>query len=251
MEWVKTVEKKWTESDYKSIIEKIKHGEELTDNDLTVIENYVKLNPDEGLDSSIVNFLIGHELNRHSTYFNMGSYTSTGRLAGAEALASIKKIKNGTWWRKPVSTTYSKTGYKTWKQVSGDVSRFNTVKTAKNTEDFLNGTGEFVKRKGVKGAAKSVGVFGGTLAVLDGVTTYFERVDQYGATSAAIDGVSHTGTAVGAMYIGAIIGSATPIPVIGTVAGVAGGVMLNNLFNIVYDGFSHGKWEWGNLFKFW
>ncbi|MGT2964004.1 T7SS effector LXG polymorphic toxin [Streptococcus acidominimus] len=255
MDWVKQVDERWTsyktENDYKSIIEKIKNGEDVTEQDLIVIENYIKSNPNEVLDSSIVHFLFENELNRYTSYFNAGSYASTGRLAGAEALASIKKIKNGTWWRKPVSTTYSKTGYKTWKQVSGDVSRFNNVKAAKHTEDLLNGTGTFVKGTGVKGAAKSVGLLGSSLAVLDGVSTYFERVDQYGATSAAIDGVAHTGTAVGAMYVGAIIGSAIPIPVVGTLAGAAGGVIVNNLFNIIYDGFSHGKWEWENLFKFW
>ncbi|EUJ18931.1 hypothetical protein [Listeria aquatica] len=97
---------------------------------------------------------------------------------------------------------------------------------------------------------KSIGVFGGTTAVLDGGLTYLERRDEYGETSAVIDGAVHTGTAVGSLYAGAAIGSLIPIPVVGTVAGAVGGYLVNGISNTLYDGFAHGEWNWDN-FKLW
>ena len=77
-----------------------------------------------------------------------------------------------------------------------------------------------------------------------------ERKDKYGTTSAAIDGTAHAATSVGAIYAGAAIGSAIPIPVVGTVAGAVGGYLVNGLANTIYEGFAHGKWNLDN-FKLW
>ncbi|MCC9693958.1 hypothetical protein HK253_06000 [Streptococcus agalactiae] len=130
---------------------------------------------------------------------------------------------------------------KTWKQVNGEVNRFKDVREAKHLDQAINGTGEYVKGSGIKGAAKSVGYLGGTMAVLDGVTTYMDRKEKYGNTSAAIDGVAHTGTAVGAMYAGAAIGSAIPIPVVGTLVGALAGYAIGSLSNSIYDQLAHGN----------
>ena len=176
------------------------------------------------------------------------SYSSTVNLAIAEGIASYRKIKNGTWYGKPVAST--RTGYKTWRQVSGDVSRFNIVKSAKHTDEIINGTGKLVRGTGFKGFLKSVGAVGGALAVLDGGITYLERKEQYGETSAVIDGVAHTSTAVGAIYAGAAIGSMIPIPVVGTLAGAFAGYVVNAAANTVYDGLAHGKWDWSNFALF-
>ncbi|EUJ43456.1 hypothetical protein [Listeria riparia] len=151
-----------------------------------------------------------------------------------------KKIKGGTWHNSPVKST--KSGLKTWKQVNGDVSRFKDVKNARKVDSILNGTG--------KAFPKSLGVAGAAGVVLDGAATYLERKDEYGETSAAIDGVVHTGTAVGSIYAGAAIGSLIPIPVVGTLAGAAGGYLVNGVANTLYDGFAHGKWNLDN-FKLW
>lgn len=176
------------------------------------------------------------------------SYSSTVNLAIAEGIASYRKIKNGTWYGKPVAST--RTGYKTWRQVSGDVSRFDIVKSAKHTDEIINGTGKLVRGTGFKGFLKSVGAVGGTLAVLDGGITYLERKEQYGETSAVIDGVAHTSTAIGAIYAGAAIGSMIPIPVVGTLAGAFAGYVVNAAANTVYDGLAHGKWDWSNFALF-
>ena len=176
------------------------------------------------------------------------SYSSTVNLAIAEGIASYRKIKNGTWYGKPVAST--RTGYKTWRQVSGDVSRFNIVKSAKHTDEIINGTGKLVRGTGFKGFLKSVGAVGGALAVLDGGITYLERKEQYGETSAVIDGVAHTSTAVGAIYAGAAIGSMIPLPVVGTLAGAFAGYVVNAAANTVYDGLAHGKWDWSNFALF-
>ncbi|WP_424554764.1 hypothetical protein [Streptococcus agalactiae] len=100
---------------------------------------------------------------------------------------------------------------KTWKQVNGEVNRFKDVREAKHLDQAINGTGEYVKGSGIKGAAKSVGYLGGTMAVLDGVTTYMDRKEKYGNTSAAIDGVAHRGA------------------------------------NTLYDGIAHNDWDWDNF----
>ncbi|MBC6310737.1 hypothetical protein HCJ66_14445 [Listeria sp. FSL L7-1582] len=171
-----------------------------------------------------------------------GGYASTLNVARAETIASSKKIKGGTWHNSSVKST--KSGLKTWKQVNGDVGRFKSVKTARKVDEFVNGAGELSK-----GFPKSIGALGGAGAVLDGAT-YMERKDEYGEVSAAVDGVVHTGTAVGSIYAGAAIGSLIPIPVVGTVAGAAGGYLINGVANTLYDGFAHGTWNLDN-FKLW
>ncbi|QTZ59050.1 T7SS effector LXG polymorphic toxin [Streptococcus equi] len=245
LEWTKVVEKRWEKSkhnlqlEYDHIVNKLKEGGELNDNDLTIIGYYIKKFPTNDLSQIISNSILANNIGVINSFSKAASYTSTGWLVLAEGFASIDKIKGGTWWRKPVSRIYSRTGYKTWKQVSGDVSRFKKVKIAKNTDELINGTGKIVKGSGAKGILKSIGILGGSMAVLDGATIYYDRVDEYGATSAVIDGVAHTGTAVGAIYVGAAIGSLIPIPVVGTVIGAATGAIVNNLANIIYDEFAH------------
>ncbi|MBC6136299.1 hypothetical protein HB825_15785 [Listeria booriae] len=172
-----------------------------------------------------------------------GGYASTLNVARAETIASSKKIKGGTWHNSSVKST--KSGLKTWKQVNGDVGRFKSVKAARKVDKFVNGAGELSK-----GFPKSIGALGGAGAILDGATTYMARKDEYGEVSATVDGVVHTGTAVGSIYAGAAIGSLIPIPVVGTVAGAAGGYLINGVANTLYDGFAHGTWNLDN-FKLW
>lgn len=88
-------------------------------------------------------------------------------------------------------------GYKTWKQVNGDVSRYKTVQNAKRLDELANGTGTVVRGIGIKSVTKSVGILGGSLAVLDGGLTYLERKDEYDEKSATIDGVAHTTISIG------------------------------------------------------
>ncbi len=168
---------------------------------------------------------------------------STTNVLIAEANASKKKIKGGTWHKSKVKST--KTGEKTWKQVNGDVNRFKSVKSAKKVDGVLNGTGDLSK-----GFTKGVGALGVVGSLADGVITYNDRKDEYGETSAVVDGVVHTGTAVGSIYTGAAIGTLIPIPVVGTVVGAVGGYVVNGVANTLYDGFAHGKWNFDN-FKLW
>ena len=119
----------------------------------------------------------------------------TGHLASREAIASYHKIKNGTWYGIRVKSTTS--GYKTWKQVNGDVSSHKAVQNAKRLDELANGTGIVVRGIGRKSVTKSVGILGGSLAVLDGGLTYLERKDEYDETSAMIDVVAYTTTSIG------------------------------------------------------
>ncbi|WP_170241354.1 T7SS effector LXG polymorphic toxin [Streptococcus suis] len=231
---------------YEEVVKKLENGGELSKEDIASIEDFIQERPDYLLDSIVSNALMVHEVGGASSYAKGASYLSTGSLAGTEALASIKKIKNGTWWRKPVSTTYSKTGYKTWRQVSGEVSRFKNVKVARSADELINGAGKIVKGGGAKGALKSVGTLGGALAIFDGVTTYFDRVDQYGTVNATVDGVAHTATAVGSIYVGAAIGSLIPIPVVGTIAGAVAGYVFGGIVNTLYDGLVRNDWDGDN-----
>lgn len=169
-------------------------------------------------------------------------YASVANRAGKEAVVGKIKIDNGNWHNSLVKSTRS--GLKTWKQVNGDVKRFKTVKEAKQVDEFLNGTGK------VTDGLKGVGVLGGAGALLDGATTYLDRKKKYGNTSAAIDGVAHTASSVGAIYAGAAIGSAIPIPVVGTVAGAVSGYVIGGAIGTVYDGVAHGTWNLDN-FELW
>ena len=189
--------------------------------------------------------LMRNSLNVLKNVGMIASYTSTANVASKEALASLQKFQNGTWYGKAIKST--KSGHKTWKQVSGDVNRFKSVKSAKNTDEILNGTGTIARGTGARGVAKSIGYLGGSLALFDGGLTYLERKEQYGATSAAIDGVAHTGTALGSIYVGAVVGNVIPIPVVGTIAGAVAGYFVGGIANTLYDGFAHGKWNLDNF----
>ena len=120
----------------------------------------------------------------------------TGNVILKEGVASGKKIKAGTWYGKKVKST--KSGYKTWKQVNGDVNRFKSVKGAKNLDEIANGTGKF--SQGIKG----LGYLGVASVALESTTTYFERKEKYGNTSATIDAAAHVlnenGEAIKGLY---------------------------------------------------
>ena len=168
----------------------------------------------------------------------------TGNVILKEGVASGKKIKAGTWYGKKVKST--KSGYKTWKQVNGDVNRFKSVKGAKNLDEIANGTGKF--SQGIKG----FGYLGVASVALESTTTYFERKEKYGNTSATIDAAAHGASAAGAIYAGAAIGSLIPIPVLGTVIGAATGFVIGNVLNSVWDELAHSKdndfFSWKTLF---
>ena len=228
-EWVSNLNKKFEEKELDLIISKMPN---LTQNDLDLLKEYALKYPDEETPEKLVDIL-----NQLGDRITKGGYISTANLAIYETLASIKKYKNGTWYKAPVKST--KTGFKTWKQVRGDVNRFKTVKEARYTDEILNGTGLDFSKKApkltVKGAFKSVGILGGTGAILDGGTTYLERKDKYGEVNAAVDGVVHTASSVGAIYAGAWVGSFIPVPVLGTVVGAFAGWFVNTITNNFYD----------------
>lgn len=234
-EWVSNLNKKFEEKELDLIISKMPN---LTPNDLDLLKEYALKYPDEETPEKLVDIL-----NQLGDRITKGGYISTANLAIYETLASIKKYKNGTWYKAPVKST--KTGFKTWKQVRGDVNRFKTVKEARYTDEILNGTGLDFSKKApkltVKGAFKSVGILGGVGAVLDGGTTYLERKDKYGKVSAAIDGVGHSATSIGAIYAGAAIGSAIPIPILGTITGAVAGAIAGNLFSSIWDEVFHSE----------
>ncbi len=247
------------EVEIKSILDKVNNQEDLSADEVQALKDYNEKYPNGSLKSEVSVIMdayknwqeeSGNQSVEEFSKWLKGklttlSYASTFNVAIKESVASAKKIKGGTWYGKSVKST--KSGYKTWRQVSGDVNRFKAVKNAKKADEVINGTGKIIKGKGVKGAAKSVGALGGSLAVLDGGLTYLERKDEYGQTSAIVDGVAHTGTALGSIYVGAAVGSAIPIPVVGTVAGAAAGYLVGGIANTVYDGFAHGKWDLSNF----
>lgn len=57
-------------------------------------------------------------------------------------------------------------------------------------------------------------------SALDGVNIFLERKNEYGKLNAAIDGVAHTPTSVGAIYVGAIVGFFILISVVWTLASI-------------------------------
>ena len=203
-EWATNLNDKYYKKELDLILNKIPN---LTESDIAKLEEYASNYEGKDVSEDMLDTLKAID----KTIEGVGGL-ATKNLIFREFVASVKKIKNGTWYGSPVKST--KTGYKTWKQVNGDVKRFKKVKKAKKLDEILNGTGDpktlgnGVTKITPKSVAKSVGVLGGISAVLDGGTTYLERKDKYGEVSAMVDGVAHTASSVGAIYVGALIGTA-------------------------------------------
>lgn len=70
-----------------------------------------------------------------------GSHLITANLIAKETIESLAlKSTKKTWYRTSVKST--KSGFKTWKQVNGDVNRFKSVKGAKNIDKVFNCIGK-------------------------------------------------------------------------------------------------------------
>ena len=93
------------------------------------ILNQTPLNKLYGFESEKDNIDASSIINISKNTLTYVSYGVTGNLSWKEAVASLSKSKNGTWWRSSVRST--KSGYKSWRQVSGDVSRFKSVRMLK------------------------------------------------------------------------------------------------------------------------
>lgn len=163
MSWATEVSKKWKKrekiiDDYRRVVKKAESGVELTQEDLEAATKYQSNFPTNELPNSISNSIENSGEVESEKVLNWMGLAFTGNLAYKEAVASYKKIKNGTFWRSVVKST--KTGFKTWNQVMGDVNRFKIVKQAKKLDEMINGTGTFVKGSGIKGFTKSIGVLG-------------------------------------------------------------------------------------------
>ncbi|WP_339099352.1 hypothetical protein IGL98_000214 [Enterococcus sp. DIV0840] len=240
---VQAFQKKVTEADEKQRKTKEKDLNSMTPSEM--IAKYGVDDPDVKKRINDINNGISYTaLNKLKDGTEAISHSATANLLARETIASGKKIKNGTWHGSSVKST--KSGFKTWKQVNGDVNRFKAVKNAKHYDEVLNGTGK------IGSGLKGLGYLGAAGAIFDGGTTFFERKDKYGTTSAAVDGTAHAASSVGAVYAGAAIGSLIPIPVVGTLVGAAAGFVVGNVLNSVWDELAHSKdnkfFSWGTLF---
>jgi hypothetical protein len=233
MTWVETVNSQWKKREevvqgYQTALKKIQSGQDLTDADIVAIAAYVKRYPETKVPKKVSNAIEDFETQNGidvAQIFSGVGWFTVGMVAGAEGVASYKKIMNGTFWRSAVKST--KTGLKTWKQVMGDVNRFKIVKQAKQLDGVVNGTGKFVKGTGFKGAVKSVGVLGGLIAGLDGLTAYqASKARGEDTAGALVDGAVHAGASVTGAIAGAYVGSLIPIPVVGTLVGAWVGSMI-------------------------
>nr|WP_245335654.1 hypothetical protein [Streptococcus panodentis] len=61
----------------------------------------------------------------------------------------------------------------------------------------------------------------------------------------------HTGITATSTVIGSVIGSAIPIPVVGTLAGAYLGTLVGNFFSTIYDEARHDKIEASDYKDWW
>ena len=250
------------------VVDKAANGKALTDQDVAVLAEYSEMYPNRELDiqtREALNKYFGIKDSEKAVeamsqsgsiydYFNIYKAVVVEAIAGSEKAVEFSKA-------------FKAKDFSKFMDISEDVMQNSEwLKSFSKVNDVIGGKGVTIddvksgwsalklgKKPGgltVSNTAKSVGILGGTTALLDGIGTYMDRKDKYGVTSAAIDGVAHTGTAVGSMYVGSIIGSAIPIPVVGTVAGAVGGYLAGGIVNTLYDGFAHDDWDLDN-FKIW
>ena len=88
-----------------------------------------------------------------------------------------------------------------------------------------------------------MGVIG---SLVSGASTYLERKDKYGDEVALQDAAAHTGITATSTIIGSVIGSAIPIPVVGTLAGAYLGTVIGNFLSTTYDEARHDKVEFSD-----
>lgn len=104
--------------------------------------------------------------------------------------------------------------------------------------------------------ANHLGKLGAAGAVLSGASTYLDEKDKYGSKVAAEDAVAHTGIAATSTIVGSVLGTAIPIPGVGTAIGAVAGTYIGNALTKVYDGARHEKVEtsdvlsWSNFSPF-
>ncbi|QFR65612.1 T7SS effector LXG polymorphic toxin [Furfurilactobacillus rossiae] len=165
-----------------------------------------------------------------------------------ETVAAVKKSFNHTGYHKIVSLKSSKSGFKTFRQVRGEIKRTNIYKQIDRADDVLSGSalGSKLSRHladkefrfaGGKVVAK-VPIVG---SLIDGGLTYGERQKKYGKKAAAIDGTVHAGITGVSTAFGAAIGTAIPIPGVGTALGALAGAMVGNGLSKWYDSMAHKK----------
>ncbi|MBM7643794.1 hypothetical protein JOC28_002126 [Streptococcus loxodontisalivarius] len=261
LEWKKTISKDIKEreeliSEYNIVVEKAKNNKEVTDKDLEVISRYGDRFPTAQVDEELIPWLVNNEsLSQNvaeglSTAATFADYNRTFVRVSMESYETIKAVQNGAF-----------TGDNLWqkmKNLNNVVQNSDSVSLVDDAEDIVV---DGLKGSSVTSAAGkwsykgNVGYLGTLGSVLEGTSTYLERKDKYGAQSAAIDAVAHTGIALATTYVGSVIGSAIPIPIVGTVAGAYLGSVLGNVLETIYDESTHDKLEWSDIttdvFKAW
>ncbi|MBM7643797.1 hypothetical protein JOC28_002129, partial [Streptococcus loxodontisalivarius] len=284
LEWVKETQLAWNKrratidatyisevesnNQYDRIVQKVYDYKELTDEDVEFLVTYSDKNPSKKLDKEIqeaLNRYFGIEKSKDAVdAMSKGSsiydYFNIYKAVIVETVASSEKA--GELSRALKAKDFSK-----FMDISEDVMKNSEwIASFEKVNNIIGGEGLSIddlksgwnaikvgKKPGgltVKNTAKSIGVLGGAVAVFDGVSTYFDRREQYGEQAAMIDGVAHTGTAVTSIYAGSLIGSAIPIPVVGTVVGAVGGYLVGGTLNTLYDGLVHNDWDLDN-FSLW
>lgn len=140
------------------------------------------------------------------------------------------------------------------------LEKMRNFRNAVNNSDAMkvfDGLDDWTKSTSKLGqTANHLGKLGAAGAVLSGASTYLDEKDKYGSKVAAEDAVAHTGIAATSTIVGSVLGTAIPIPGVGTAIGAVAGTYIGNALTKVYDGARHEKVEtsdvlsWSNFSPF-
>ena len=241
---------------YKQVLSKAKKegtSAVYTEKEILALRAYYQSHPDEKVPD-----YLAESLNHFNTTglaegmdvsFNLadGYIQFTGGII--ETAETVNAIGNGAW-----------TGNKTWdkiKSLNEAVGNSDNMKLLDKADDLVNvadDAGRLTKLGGsVSNHLGKMGVIG---SLASGVSTYLERKDKYGDEVALQDAAAHTGITATSTIIGSVIGSAIPIPVVGTLIGAYAGTVIGNALSTMYDESRHEKLELsdltdGSIFKLW
>ena len=236
---------------YKQILSKAKKegtSAVYTEKDILALRSYYQSHPDEDVPDYLAESLNHFNTTGLAKGMDVSFNLADGHLqfSGSiiETAATVEAIGNGAW-----------TGNTTWdkiKNLNEAVGNSDNMKLLDKADDLVNvadDAGRLTKFGGQVG--NHLGKMGVIGSVLSGASTYLERKDKYGDEVALQDAAAHTGITATSTIIGSVIGSAIPIPVVGTLFGAWVGTVVGDVLSTTYDEARHDKIEASDYKDWW
>ena len=237
--------------DYKAILNKAKKqggSASYTDKDINTLRAYYQSHPDEDVPDYLAESLNGFNIQGAAKGVSFASSAADYKLlftsSFVESAETVNAISNGAWTG---NNTLEK--LRSLKEAAKNSDSMKLLDKADELVDVADDAGKFTKLGGkVSNHLGKMGVIG---SLASGVSTYLERKDKYGDEVALQDATVHTGITATSTIVGSMIGSAIPIPVVGTLFGAWVGSTFGNLLSTTYDELRHEKLELSDYYDDW